>query len=499
MSYSVQVTIYSQGATYAETVESGDPGDYGLADPLTITQKLASNDRLPLSHPLPEEATVNLIAPDGATYAKLALGDQVAIKLYTQSGFAGTPIAFYGRIASLDSVPHERGVLFTLGCLDYTADLAELEVGGAADYPLEQAHERIQRICDELGMPGMPRVPAGWVFVTSPELAIRGASNTDAYSLIVQTLDSWYQNTFKDENWASLAGAPHTFSVRPCLYPNIVADRLSTNTPFQLRAGVPWTRRVSYAPPLRLDMVAGKLTVTADAADSSPATGTPIIDGSRVKFGPRFTQQKGGGLPNVTIGEDAQGNRYRWDWRNATDWAAGGATFGPGGLTPYESANTPVGPPIVQSLDSILDVTDAGAGPSPASFVQAFRVPFPPTVAPSWQVGTLSWQAWAEPAPWRRPELTELLTVSDADTPHMPNVREWVSGLVIGTVVTVSGGRPTVDIDLAPPSYDYDLNRWALGASNGVVSFDSPVLAGVTLAQLNPRDTFQDYQLVRGS
>jgi hypothetical protein len=52
---------------------------------------------------------------------------------------------------------------------------------------------------------------------------------------------------------------------------------------------------------------------------------------------------------------------------------------------------------------------------------------------------------------------------------------------------------------VVPNSYDYEENRVRLGSSLGVASWNSPVWSTTTYAQLAARDTFNDYQLVRGS
>jgi hypothetical protein len=508
MTYSAKVTVTSKGATYALQVATGNdvPGDvaaaYGLADPLTITQKLQDNSRGIMAHPEPDEATVTIIAPDSTTYAAMNLGDPVGVQVYPQGAFAGTPVEFYGRIAQMSARPHDLGVLITLSCIDYTADLAQLQVGGTA-YPIEMAYDRVKRPWDELGLPRPARLPAAWILTTSPLVAARAAGYTDLYSLQVETLDSWSFEAWKDEDFNALpvVGSPaHTVSYRPYLIQNITAGLLDPTTPYSIRVGRPWTRRVMYAPPLRVTNLAGTRRVTAAAADSSPSTGAPILDAGKVEFGITMAQTKGDQLPNVTIAVDAQGNRYTWDWRATNpSWATGGTQqFGAGGYK-LDPVLNPQGPPILQEVDSILDVTDAATPAlSPAGIAQAFRVPFAPDTRAAWAVGTMSYQAWADGV-WRRPELTELLTVARGATGKLPNNREWISGHVVATTLRIAKGRPTIDIDVVTPSFDFVADRQQQGASLGVASMDSPVLTGVTLAQLYARDTFNDYALTRGS
>lgn len=504
MAYSVKVRVTSNGGATVtnESVAQGDdtPGNvvaaYGLADPLVVKQVLANDPRLPLSHPEPDEATVTLIGATGATYSFITLGDPVAIIVWPQAAFAGTPVTFYGRVAAMSSESHKLGVKLTLNCVDYTADLRELTVGAGA-WPQEDAVTRAQRIMGEAGLP-LPspfRIPAGWLVGGSEGWqAARAAGKTDAYTAMVDTLNGSPVGAFSDETFTSVS--PVVVYRRPYVVPKIVgaaeAGLLDEAGPFQLREGAPWSRRVSYAPPARVSNLAGVRTVTVAAADSSPTTGAPIIDGGRVTFAPTFSQRKGEGLANVTTVTDGVGNVLTFDWRTAPSGDAIGGS--PSFLTLALPAVD--GPAIVQAFTATVNAT---ADPDElTSQVVGYRSPFRPPPA-SWLVEPISWQAWAEPSPWRRPELTELLTVSRATAALLPLNREWVTGLVSGTTLTISKGRPVIDVDLAPFSYDFNGNRVVKGASLGTASMDSPVLSGVTLAQLAPRDTLADYMIVRGS
>jgi hypothetical protein len=410
-------------------------------------------------------------------------------------------VEFYGRVATMTAEGHDLGVMLSLSCVDYTADLATLQVGGSVAWPIETALARLTRLFGELGLT-TPTLPA--IMLTGPtKYAARNIGWTDGLSAMLDTLDSYYLNSYLAENLSTAipfsATFDHTTGYRPYLVQNIVGGLLDIANPFLIRVGTPWTRRVLYAPPARLTNLAGVYTITVTAASSSPTTGAPIIDGGRVTFAPAFTQDKDAGMAPVTIGTDAQGNAYTWDWRAQIGWVAGGGYLGAGGFHPYGQAIQLQGPGPTQQLDTILDVTDAGAGPSPAAIVQTFRVPFRPDLRTAWYVGTMEWDLWAEPSGWRRPELTELLTVARAVAAKLPTSREWVVGMVSATTLTVANGRPVLSIDTLPDTNDAENNRNVLGSSLGVASMDSPILAGVTLAQLSTRDTFADYRLVRGS
>jgi hypothetical protein len=461
---------------------------------------------MPLAHPDPDEATVTLIAPSSATYASLALGDPVGVKVWPVAAFAGDPaVEFYGRIATLTAEPHERGVKYTLGCVDYTADLGALEVH-LEDWPMEDVLARLARIETEAA-PGLNLLQrdAELVVVTTRELAAAGASSTDALSAILGVLNSWDVRNTKDESGVSIPSDvvdlwnTGLVQLRATLRPNIVGGLLGTDPMFWLsrRPTVPF-KRVRYTPPARLTLSGGVYSVTVDPADSDPDSGAPILDAGLVKFAPVYTQAKGGnGVANVTVGTNADGSvRLVADWRTAYDKSIGTTQpwwFSQPTLTPIPAR----GPQVVANIDTQLDPSEDDV--FTASLISAFRVPFRPNMRQAWSVGTMQWQLWAEPTPWRRPQLLELLTVADVEAGKLPTNREWVVGLVAATTLTISGGRPVMDLDVIPNTLDHNVNAAAMGAADGVIRLDSPAVAGVTLDQTNPRDTLDDYRIVRGS
>jgi hypothetical protein len=507
VSYSVEVTVTSLHTTYVETVESGDPGDYGLADPLTVKQSLPSgDDHLPLAHPDPEEATITLIAPGSSTYADMAQGDPVAVKVWNAPGMVGTPtVEFYGRIATLTAQPHERGILYTLACVDYTADLGAMPVH-LDDWPVETIVERLARIETEAA-PGVNLLQrdAEIVVTITDDLAAAGSSETDALSAILAVLNSWDVRNIKDENGNTIPSTVGELwnnglaQLRVTLRPNIVDGLLGTDPVFWLsrRPTVPF-KRIDYTPPARLTLSGGVYSVTVDPADSDPDTGAPILDAAYVRFAPVYTQSKSGnGVANVYVGTNADGSvRLVTDWRTALDNRIGFTVpwwFSQPTLTPVVGQGPQVQANLETQLDPALDDV------SVAGIISQFRVPFRPNMRLKWSIGTMQWQLWADPTPWRRPQLLELLTVGDVEAGRLPTNREWVVGLVAATTLTIAGGRPLMDIDIIPNTLDHNANAAALGDTDGVVRMDSPAVAGVRLDQTNPRDTLDDYRIVRGS
>jgi len=354
-------------------------------------------------------------------------------------------------------------------------------------------------VCDEVGLPRFTYTPNQNASVT---IAARSAGGY-FYDHLMEVLDTWCGATLADENNSTYTppASPqpsHTPFYRGYLVPVITAGQLDPTTPFTIKWGTPWTRRISYAPPLRLANVAGTWKLTVDAANSSPSTGAPIIDAGRVAFSTTYVMDETGGLPQVTTATDSGGNAYTWDWRAETTWAPGGGLLVGGKLFRNSPLLQVQGFPTTNVVDSVQDPSNASGGSTP-TLVATYRCPFPPPIKASWNLPSLDWQLWAEPGAWRRPELTELLTVARTATTKVPNGREWVAGLVSSTVLTVAGGRPVLSVTLLPVSYDFEANRLMKGSTLGVLSMDSAILSTTTLAQLSTRDTFTDYQLVRGS
>lgn len=492
---SVYMEIWQNGAAaYAFALGQVDdvPGNvapaYGLADPLAITQALTAGERLPISHPLPEELTFHLIAPDAATYAGVSIGDPVVAAVYTGNGFTGSNVVFYGRIASLAADPHDLGVIYTVTCLDYLADLAAYTVGAVA-YPAEAAKLRMDRMVAEAGLPKFGATAGALTFVhTGPMLVARPVGTTDLLSALLEVLDSWIIYGFRDENWTNYASVGVSTGHRAYIRPNIGAgNQLDPATPFLYGYGAPFpTRRVRYAPPARITNVSGTYEVTVAVADSSPSTGAPIIDGGSVAMSSTFSQDKSRGMANRIVATDSGGNPFVFDWRSLAT---------PGSLA-LSQFTVPIVdfPAQLQQVDSIVDPS-VGADQVALTYVTPFR----PDVRASYTPSSMEYQAWKDVGTWRRPQLSELLTITRAATAHNPTNREWLSGIVTGTTLTVQKGRVTIDVETMPNVEDFNQQAVLQGASLGVVQWNSPAIAVPTFAQLSTRDTYADYMIVRGS
>jgi hypothetical protein len=484
--YSVHVEVgsYSWDVTGNDTDGDLAPA-YGLADPLVIQQRWPDSDLAPNVQPNPMEATLSVIAPNSSTYA-FSIGDPVAVEFYTQGGFTGPTQQFYGRVATATARPHDLGVFYTLGCVDYTVDLAETDPVGTVAYPAELPVNRLARVMAEARVPMMATYP-GPTIVTSNQMQARAASPVSLLDYILQLLSQWRVNDPVDELGNAATSGQHF--TRPTLRQFISNKRLYPVTPYYLD----WRdqgRKIAYSPPGRLSTVGGLLTIGMSVANSSPSTGSVILDGGNVELDTTFSQVKGpSSVSRVTV-TDADGVV-----------AGAGDTGGAIGQIVYPSV------PPTTNVQANLDAPDfpsLGGAPFEGLTLQQLYAPDQATGRPAaqlpWSVGELTWLAWHEATGWLPPVLGQLLTICRVVASKVPNNREWVSGIVSGWTLTVAGGRPQVAISLESPNLNTaQIHRNHLGASLGVASWDSPILSTPTFAQLSTRDSFDDYRLVRGS
>lgn len=161
-----------------------------VLDGLTIGWSFPSGAPWP-SQPDPSFCTLQLLALDAATLAATCVqGAPVAIEIEDAPGGGGSPVVtFYGRITLPTATPVNRPsgprTLFTLPCVDYSVDLAELVIA-LGDRPAEAVGERLQAISDAMeAVGGLPLVPT---IIGGDELAASSAKSTDALSAITDVL-----------------------------------------------------------------------------------------------------------------------------------------------------------------------------------------------------------------------------------------------------------------------------------------------------------------------
>lgn len=458
------IGVYSIGA------QDDDPAGYGLADPLELRFSLPTDDLAPLVQADPAEATLSVIAPDASTYA-FRIGDQVRVAVYSNHS-GGNNYAFFGRIAQLGAKPHDLGILYTIQCVDYLADIAELKAGHV-DYPLESSFDRVNRMLAENGL-GRIKIE-GSPASNNPNVTARLTADEGTVSLaeaFEEVLAGWVESQANNE-----LGTPAANPIlcRYELRPNIVnpsgvagQGALDADRPFKLS---PIYRPQGWAPPARLATVPD-VHLTVATADSSPSTDALILDAGAVDFDPAFTQVKGNATTRVVVETPAVGFAMSdWCGFGMFQWAPAAASL---------EAN-------VKTRLSFLGWALLAA-PMYLGSIQ-------PDSGLAWTVGELTWRASRTQATgWVGPQLRRVCTVARVDaansSSHVPTGKSWVVGVVDSLTVRVADGEVTVGFTLGPMHYT------ASGPSVVPHQGTYADMSTYTFAQLHNTDTFADYLLM---
>lgn len=457
---------------YSLTSLSTDAADYGLADPLELRFSIPNSDLSPLVQRNPDEATITIIAPDAATYA-FSLGDPVRATIYTSQALTTANYAFFGRIAQLTAQPHKLGILYTLACVDYTADLAELKAG-RVDYPAEASSVRINRMLAENGIPSL--AITGSIVSNNPLVSARIAADEGVAGLpelIEEILSGWTENQANNELGTA---ASTTITARYELLPKIInpgavpgQGTLDPDHPFTIS---PIYRPQGWNPPAKLSAV-GNVHLTVSTADSSPATQALILDAGQVEFAPVFTQQKGNAVSRVVV--QTETGFAISDW---TNW----------GVQQYVPSTAAIEATVKTRLNSLpLGLVVAGM----------YKGTIQPDGSLQWTVGTITWRASrTQVAAWLGPKLRRVCTVARVDavnpSSHVPTGKAWIAGVLDSLTPRVEGGEITVGFTLAPMTY----TETGFGIVPNQATYTVAALVGVTFAQLSPTDTFTDYLLL---
>lgn len=138
----------------------GYPNKGVVCDGLTIAWE-TDDTRPGYSQPKPWEADFSILVPAMTDLVDIGTGATVCIKVWARPpGELGPtpwdiprpPLAlFLGRVADVEANRAGPGVRFTFSCVDYTADLMELQVGAIA-WPAQTAANRVGQITAEAGI-----------------------------------------------------------------------------------------------------------------------------------------------------------------------------------------------------------------------------------------------------------------------------------------------------------------------------------------------------------
>lgn len=412
-------------------------------DGMQMIVKLVESDLWPPPEDV-RELKLQLVAAQASDLV-LNVGDVVHMEFDSE----GADEDFSGRIGEVSMGPHEQGVVYSLSCLDYKADLRELEVGTVA-YPAESVQARVERIFAELGQPLTIGTFAGTAPIDVPPLAARAAAPAKAYDLVNHYLNQWPM--FYEAPVGVVRGpwrAVLDFDV----------DAVGNLTTWRVEAVAP---DPPYDGVLKLEDVGGLATAVPDT--NLAGTALTGIDGGQVDWSSSYAVTKADVITDVTINGDGTGAPF-------SAWATLGAT-----------------PAVVASLDSV-ELSDT------ADYLVLAGMYLPAFVPVSaWVADEFLWlralSATADRADVG--QLRGLLLVGNLDASRNPNGDAWYAGLLTSYTLTVANKRPTYTFQLRRPSF-------STAEADDILRWNSAALAGLTWADLNPADSWDDYRLVRGT
>lgn len=414
-------------------------------DGLQIIRKVVETDLWPPVEDV-AECRFQLIAEQATDLADLAVGMPVRVQYdpaYSGGVFSAAE-TFDGRIGEVPTDPHDLGVVFTVSCLDYTADLREPDVGTVA-YPAETIEQRLQRIAAELGQTLTVATFAGQPPETSPMLAARAAAPVKAYDLLNHYL----------AQWPAMYEAPVGVFHGP-MRMQLVPDTDSTGALEGWRVE-PVPVNPAYDGVLVLEDVGGLVSAVPNTTGGGAIIG---IDGAAVDFDSSYAVTKRDHITAVSVSGDGTG-------------AALSVT-----------ASLGVDPPVVATLDGV-ELSSSADYLALAQMYLPADVPYVRWVADEflWHLGLENGSLGS---------LLDLQLVGNIDPATNPSGNAWYAGLLASYTLTVADKRPTYLFQLRRPDFSTE-------DADDILRWNSPALAGVTWADLNPADSWDDYRLVRST
>lgn len=438
------------------------PPELGPIAPLTIRDALP-DDALWPSQPQPETATFAIAAAAWSDVDQVVRGADCHLT-FTAAGNPDT-ITFDGNVSDVQVVPTRikvpgtglvDGVVVAVIAVGYLAQLWE-EAIVVDETDWVGSWQRLQNLFDATPWP-MPRLIGssgfppdfGELGVDTPHAPLEADGDALGPHLD-KLLTSWL-------GWL-LAGDPDRI-VRPIVVPNLTAGRT-------LDPVLPW--RFEYVDnTIPIVPVADFIETPAGwGVGFDPAGVTlddPLISAGRLDRAIAFTQQKARNVSRVVV-------KYL-DRSGAKDKVRS------------VSASNGEAPAVRKEIETDLDL---GSDPEWAQAVADFYLPA--AGADLWGVEAVVWRLYADVPGRMPPALGTLVTFAPVPESVNPNGRGWITGLIAARQLTISGGRPVVELTL----------QTAKG--RGVASGDrltwADLPAGVSWNELKA-DTWEDYDLLKG-
>lgn len=465
------VQIGSTVLTVTDDAAAPDGSSVQLVDGLTVTEQLGDDQLWPM---LPTgSASFSVFAP---TVDDLTIGNGDGVRItYATPRAAGTVrLTFDGTVTDVSIRTHALGVVFDVVAVDrFTGAFAEQLVGDSP-WPAESTEARVARIVALCGYMFDENVSAypGW----NAPVKARDVDSQPALGLLSTLLAGWtvdvtsFLFTNGLANASQLVANPAIAYAGVSLDPVIDAGTLVI-TEWEanptLSAHVAGTGVSSLLPGVFADTGDGWGVVMV-TADDDPVAGEnrsdKLVSTDYVDMGARFTRRKGA-LPNTVA---------------LTGWWGAGVT------ERTVTVNNGDDPPVLFRVSTELtDIDDAE---------RAART-YLPEAGPTtdWLADTFVWRWYGEDTTDRfaLPQIGDPLAVAEIQDRHNPTGRPWYAGQLVARSFKLSAARPVVDLTIRPQL------RRTVGSNLALHSWlDFP--DAVTWADLNDRDTWDDYRLLRG-
>lgn len=456
---------------YTYVVQDDDGFDqYGVADGLVIQDTVPDDALLP--YPARSMCTFAVVAAAADDVAGIVQGAGVAVEWGHPRASPDHGISFLGRVTDVTISAHQLGVVVEVTAVDAaTADFSELLVG-YTNWPQEAASARLARI---MGAQPVPWAQQPIFFIagvpqfspSDPLVLARTADPIPFLQAIAEVLDVWALDfttiltTHNDLPPGTPAGTPEALG-RYMLVPDGYDD-----TPTGPAVDF-WSARVVMAATSG-NLLPGVFAQTPDVGGwgvlippdgADKATDTTVNSAYIDLSGVAFSQRKGGYANTLTVKYGAADDTVQLA----------------NGDSPAVSVTIPTA--LVNGADATtlgnLYLPVAGGGQE-------------------WAADRFSWRLYADPEAdtfTQVPVIGQLLAVAPVQERHSPLSRPWYVGVLVGRTFTLNRGDPVVTMQVRPQQR----RLW----SNPLVNLEWDELpAGVTWADLNTRDTWTDYSLLR--
>lgn len=492
--FRVQVRCGSHDWSITDQDVAADPSMAGqLADGLSIVRSIPEGVPLPWQ-PDPATASFNVAVASAAAVADVAVGDVVDLRYYSPRDAMFPLERFTGRVTDPVLTPtnfgpppgspaaaDRHGVVLSVTAVDYLADLARpitLPVGA-------RGQKQAARLAALVSV-GMTPYGEAWtwaqppvgtplgVFVQGREYGLDAVGSAPLGQVLDELFRSWPTAASADPTLPrTYAPAGLTFpSHRPLFRATV--DAVGNLVGWEGYQATSWQDGAKG--PLVFGSTPHVTAFTWGVAWSPVWNDSPYaVDGGLVDYGSQWTRSK-----------SARFNQLVARWQEP--------------LAPFAEYVSVEGtgerPVVSYDLATLVQTQHSGLA---HVYLPTFEngVPDPATnVVPDWQTGEVTWYLGRDDAGRYLGDdpngpLGQLVVVVGIVDDVNPTAREWVPGVVQGYQLELTDGQPVLRFRLTPAS------RRLIGGTDAL-SWNqvNPV---PKWNNLNARDTWDDYRLLRGT